>query len=100
MKKWVIVIGVILVFGYCLEELFRRRIGGMAGSYPFAVSWKMNADEPKLLNVINDLEKNNKILQPPYSKQSVVKRDTGYDWNSYEMISYLQEKKENPLIFS
>jgi hypothetical protein len=72
----------------------RRVIGGLAGSYPFVEHWDINAPEAEVIEAIKELKKEDPSLQPPNQIELTSKRDTGYDWNTIEMIEY-KEKLSN-----
>jgi hypothetical protein len=91
----------VLICFICLfgcEELIRRKIGGLGGSYPFVESWKINYKESEIIEAIMELKKENHKLQPPNYKELVGQRDTGYMWNSVEMVDYLNKLKIDSLI--
>jgi len=81
-----ILIGIIFIFG--CEELFRRRIGGFAGSYPFAETWEINASEKEVIDAIIELKRENPNLQPPNQTELTHGRDTGYvkEWLDEEKL--------------
>ena len=101
MKKKIIIWTLILLGGFLLcfgcEELLRRKIGGFAGSYPYAVTWDFNATEREVVNAIIELKKENSDIQPPNQIEYTSKRDTGYIWNSDEMKIYLEKYKTDSL---
>jgi hypothetical protein len=95
MKKKII-IGIIifiagLLFFFGCEEFLRRKIGGFAGSYPFAVSWDLKATEREVVDAIIELKRENPDIQPANQIEYFSKRDTGYIWNSSEMKDYLKK---------
>jgi len=101
MKKKIIIWTSIFLGGFLLffgcEEFLRRKIGGFAGSYPFAVTWDFNATEREVINAIIELKKENPELQPPNQIEYTIKRDTGYIWESSEMKEYLEKLKIDSL---
>jgi len=64
LKTFKILLIVLLLAGGC-EEIFRRRIGGWAGSYPFAETWEMYAREDKVIQAIKAVKEENAYLKPP-----------------------------------
>jgi|JI6StandDraft_1071083.scaffolds.fasta_scaffold279399_1 hypothetical protein len=83
MKKKTFIIFTICFF--CVwgcEEFLRRKLGGLAGSYPFVESWEINAPEREVLEAIIILKKQMPELQPPSIKMLIGKRDTTYGWKS------------------
>jgi hypothetical protein len=96
MKKIYIIIPIIIftcIWG--CEEIIRRKIGGLAGSYPFVESWKIDASETEVVNAINEL--NGKALQDKFDLNFVGERDTGYNWDLDVMVTYLKRKKIDSL---
>ncbi|HEY0220979.1 MAG TPA: hypothetical protein VGC58_02020 [Candidatus Paceibacterota bacterium] len=75
----------------------RRVIGGFAGSYPFVESWDINAPEEEVLEAIKELKKEYPSLQPPNQKELISKRDTGYNWDTIEMIKYKEKRVSDSL---
>jgi hypothetical protein len=98
MKRFYIIISIIVFF--CIwgcEEVMRRKIGGFGGSYPFVESWEINAPEIEVLKAITEIQKEKKRLKSSSFITFLGARDTGYDWNSYPMMNYLEEKKIDSL---
>ncbi len=91
-KPLIIVIGLFCMLWGC-EECFRRKIGGFAGSYPFVETWKLNASEQDVVEAIKELKRENPSLRPPNEKEFTSTRDTGYVWESLEMIEYKEKLK-------
>jgi hypothetical protein len=79
------------------EEFFRRVLGGFAGSFPYVEYWEINATETEIIDAIKELKKEDSSLQPPNQTELTSKRDTGYIWNSYEMIAYKEKLKKDSL---
>lgn len=96
-SKYLIIalIGFLVVWGG--EEFFRRVIGGFAGSYPYAQTWDFIAAEDEVLAAIKELKKENPSLQPPNQEEYPMTRDTGYIWNSDEMIEYVKKLQTDSL---
>ncbi len=69
----------------------RRVVGGLAGSYPFVERWDIKAPEAEVIEVIKELKKEDPSLQPPNQTELTSKRDTGYNWNTIEMIEYKEK---------
>lgn len=57
------------------EEFFRRIIGGLSGSYPFAQTWIIKASEKEIVEAINELNKINPNFQPPNLIKLIEPRD-------------------------
>ena len=74
--KFIIValIGFLSIWGF--EEFFRRKIGGFAGSYPFAKTWTIHASEQEVVNAIKVLRETNPSFQPPQNITQFSHRDT------------------------
>lgn len=49
--------GFLLVWG--CEEFLRRKVGGLAGSYPFAEHWEIEATEQEVISAIRELGRTN-----------------------------------------
>ena len=90
---WLAICFVSFLFLFGVNELFRRVIGGFAGSYPFVEYWDIQASEGEVIDAIKELNKIDASFQPPSNIEFISKRDTGYNWNSYEMTEYV--KKHN-----
>jgi hypothetical protein len=75
----------------------RRVIGGFAGSYPFVEHWDINAPEAEVIEAIKELKKENPSLQPPNQTELTSQRDTGYNWNTLEMIEYKEKLLKDTL---
>ncbi len=71
------------------EEFVRRKIGGFAGSYPFAESWDIHATEDEVIAAIVELKRENPSLQPPNEEELYFPRKMDYDWGSDEMKDHL-----------
>lgn len=71
------------------EELFRRKIGGFAGSYPFVEYWELKATEMEVIEAIVELKKEQPDLHPPNQKEFFRPRKIDYDWESDVMKTYL-----------
>jgi hypothetical protein len=85
-KKLTIVI-CCLSFLFGCEELFRRRIGGLAGSYPFVESWEINAPEADVIKAIKKIKAEHPYLIPP--------KDTSFrDSYWYYIDFYYPDTKE------
>ena len=93
-KYFYIIVLIFLLFWGC-EEFLRRKIGGFAGSYPFAKSWDLNATEEEVINAIVELKKQNHDLQPPKEKELYFPRSMEYDYGSDEMIKFLVMKAKD-----
>ena len=96
-KKYLIFLLIGFLFLWGCEELFRRKIGGFAGSYPFVEYWDIKASEREVIDAIKELNKTNPNFQPPNNVEFISKRDTGYIWTSYEMKEYLKKRKTDSL---
>jgi hypothetical protein len=76
-----------LLFLFGCEELFRRRIGGLAGSYPFVESWTINATEADVIKAIGKIKAEHRELRPP--------RDSSFrDSYWYYVDFYYSDSKE------
>ena len=89
-KKYLLITLTSFLFLWGCEELFRRKIGGFAGSYPFVEYWDLKATESEITDAIIELKKEIPSLQPPYSKALVPTRTYDYDWGTDEMKNYLE----------
>jgi hypothetical protein len=85
---WAVIFLFCFLFVFGANELFRRKIGGFAGSYPFVEYWDINASEREIIDAIKELNKTNPDFQPPSNVELISKRDTGYIWTSYELKQY------------
>jgi hypothetical protein len=50
---------------FVAEEVFRRVLGGLAGSYPFVESWNIAAKEADVIKAIEELKNENPSLRLP-----------------------------------
>lgn len=94
--KYILIIIFCFLFVFGCEDFLRRKVGGLAGSYPFVSTWEIKAPEAEVLEAIRELKN-----QKPKTKISVTyiyQRDTGYDWNSIEMVDFLEKKKIDSLL--
>lgn len=96
-KRILIIISCCFFFVWGCEEFMRRVIGGFAGSYPFVEHWDVNAPEAEVLEVIKELKQEDPSLQPPNQPELTSKRDTGYNWNTIEMIEYKEKLLKDSL---
>lgn len=87
-KSLTIILTIFLLFWGC-EEVFRRKIGGFAGSYPFVEHWDLKATESEVIAAIVELKNENPDLQPPNEKELFRPRKIDYDWDTDEMKTYL-----------
>ncbi len=92
-----IIISCCFVFIWGCEEFMRRVIGGFAGSYPFVERWEINGPEAEVIKVIKELKTEDPSLQPPNQTELTSKRDTGYNWNTIEMIEYKEKLLKDSL---
>ncbi len=74
-KKYTILVVVCLVCFFGCEEFFRRRIGGFAGSYPFAETWAINAPEVEIVQAVKELKAEDGSLRPPNEVAVNYKRE-------------------------
>lgn len=88
-KKSLLILLTIFLFFWGCEEVFRRKIGGFAGSYPFVEYWDLKATESEVIAAIVELKKENHDLQPPNEKELIRPRKIDYDWDTDEMKTYL-----------
>ena len=96
-KRLLIISTVCLLLLFAGEELFRRVLGGFAGSFPYVEYWEINATETEIIDAIKELKKEDPSLQPPNQTELTSKRDTGYIWTSDEMITYKEKLKKDSL---
>ena len=96
-RKYLIITVAVFLFFFGCEEIFRRKIGGFAGSYPFVEYWDIKASEREVIDAIKEITKENPNLIPPNETEFISKRDTGYIWTSYEMQEYLKKLKTDSL---
>ena len=89
-KKFVVIILTGFLFFWGCEEVFRRKIGGFAGSYPFVEYWDLKATESEVIDAIVELKKENPDLQPPNQKELFFPRKVDYDWGTDEMKKHLE----------
>ena len=75
-KKYLVIVLTGLLFFWGCEELFRRKIGGFAGSYPFVEYWNIKASEQEIINAIKELNNTNPNFQPPDNVEFISTRDT------------------------
>jgi hypothetical protein len=85
---WAVIFVFCFLFLFGANEFLRREIGGFAGSYPYVEYWHINAPETEVIEAIKELKKEDPSLQPPNQTELTSKRDTGYNWNTIEMIEY------------
>lgn len=100
MKKGIKITIILIICIICIwgcEEFFRRKIGGIAGSNPFVESWEINSPENEVIKAIKEIKKDEEMLKPLETTIFVGERDTGYDWDSYPMMNYLERKKTDSL---
>jgi len=84
------VIVILIVSFLCIwgcEEFYRRKIGGIGGSYPFVESWQINYPESEVLKAISELKDSNQIIGRYV-----------YDWQTSEMVNYEAQLKKDPSI--
>lgn len=85
--KRLTIVACCLLFLFGCEELFRRRIGGIAGSYPFVESWTINAPEADVIKAIEKIKAEHPSLIPP--------KDTSFrDSYWYYVDFYYPDTKE------
>ena len=63
-KRSIVILCISFFIVWGCEEFFRRKIGGIAGSFPFVESWEINAPEKEVLEAIIILKKQMPELQP------------------------------------
>ncbi len=85
--------GFVLLFA--AQEIFRRCIGGFAGSYPFVAYWDLNINEADLIEIIKEVKTEDPSLQPPNQKTLAYGRDSGYVKESMQMEIYRDELKKD-----
>lgn len=89
-KKYIVIIITTFSAFWGCEEIFRRKIGGFAGSYPFVETWEMKATESEVIDAIVELKQENLDLHPPNQKELFRPRKIDYDWDTDEMKTYLK----------
>ncbi len=94
-KRLIIILTVSFLCIWGCEEFLRRKVGGIAGSYPFVESWKIKAPETEVLEAIKTLKKENQSLQPP-NEQKLIEGRYVYDWQMPQMVNYENQLKNNP----
>jgi hypothetical protein len=88
--KYLLIFLTVFLFFWGCEELFRRKIGGFAGSYPFVEYWDLKATEAEVIDAIVELKGENRNLQPPNQKEFFNPRNVDYDWGTGEMKRHLE----------
>jgi hypothetical protein len=97
-KRSIVILCISFFIVWGCEEFFRRKIGGIAGSFPFVESWEIEAPEREVLEAIRILKKQIPELQPPSIKMLVGKRDTTYGWKSDSLfIDYVLKSETDSL---
>ncbi len=94
-NKIIIIVFFLITVVFISQEVFRRKIGGFGGSYPFVESWVINVPENEVVEAIKELKLNNNKLQPPNDKELLIGRYI-YDWQMPEMINYTLQFEKNP----
>ena len=93
--KYLLIILTAFLFFWGCEEFFRRKIGGFAGSYPFAEYWDLKASEREITDAIKELSKINPNFQPPKNIEFISTRDTSNDTDYWLYINlYYPDTKE------
>jgi hypothetical protein len=88
-----LICGLLLLFA--AQEIFRRCIGGFAGSYPFVEYWDLNVTEAELIEIIKELKTEVPSLQPPTQIALTWGRDSGYTKESMWVEIYGDELKKD-----
>ncbi|MEO7047843.1 MAG: hypothetical protein ABI091_21270 [Ferruginibacter sp.] len=84
---WGAIFVMVFMFIFGSNELFRRVIGGFAGSYPFVESWNLYAKEDDVIKAIQELKNKNPNLRPA--------KDTSYrDSYWYYVDFYYADTKQ------
>lgn len=96
-KRLILILSISFLCIWGCEEFFRRKIGGIAGSFPFVESWKIKASESEVLEAIKELKKDKSTLRPPNNTELIGKRDSTYDWGSDEMKAHLEKYLKDSL---
>ncbi|MFN8359214.1 MAG: hypothetical protein U0264_04805 [Candidatus Kapaibacterium sp.] len=94
---WGVIIVSCFLFLFAANEFLRRKIGGIAGSYPFVEYWDIQASEGEVIEAIEQLHSVNPNFHPPLSVDFIDERDTNYVWTSNEMQEYLNKLKTDSL---
>jgi hypothetical protein len=61
---WVVIFASCFLFLFGANELYRRVLSGIAGSYPFVESWNIAAKEEDVIKAIQELKDENPNLRP------------------------------------
>jgi len=94
---WTVITLIGCFFLFAANEFSSPKTGGLAGSYPFVESWKIQASEREVIDAIRELHKVNANFNPPGNIEFISKRDTGYNWASFEMQAYNKKLAINSL---
>lgn len=89
-KRIIIISVTIFLLLWGCEEFLRRKIGGFAGSYPYAETWEVDASETEVIEIIKQIKITHPELQPPYDTALISCR-TSY-WN-YVTFYFLDTKE-------
>lgn len=96
--KFTLIVFSSFLFLWGCEEMFRRKIGGFGGSYPFVEYWDIKATESEILDAIKELKLENPMLHPSHQQDFVPNRNSEYDWDSPEMLEYSKKYELDSLI--
>jgi len=99
-RRWIFwtvitLLGFLFLFG--ANEFSKRTIRGLAGNYPFVEFWDIQASEREVIDAIRQLNKVDPNFNPPGNIAFISKRDTGYNWTSYQMQAYIKKVKIDSL---
>ena len=82
-KRIALIFVTIFLLLWGCEEFLRRKIGGFAGSYPYAASWEVNASEAVVIERIKKIKISNPELQPPNDTVLVSGRDLYWNYVTF-----------------
>lgn len=78
-RNFVLIVSCFVIL-FAGEELFRRVLGGFAGSYPFVESWNLYAKEDRVIQAIEEFKHENPILRPA--------KDTSFQYSYWYYINF------------
>lgn len=82
-KKIILITVFIFLSLWGCEELFRRKIGGLAGSYPYVSTWEINANEEVVIEKIKEIKISNPKLQPPNDTNLISGRSSYWNYITF-----------------
>ncbi len=88
---WAVVLLLCFSVFFIANEIHRRFISGFSGSYGFVEYWDFDVKESDLIEIIEDLKKEDYTLQPPVKPRHKLGRGSGFYDKDALMEEHYQE---------